>query len=105
MAPNTNSAPIKNPTVATEVASNRSTMIAMIIHARPVIRNTHHGISAQPEALPRASISAMPTPSFRNDDRAAAHGILPQVRAVFHHPGTEVGKGLGGLRRCVRAAR
>src|SRR5215475_6531629 len=92
MQPNTNRAPIRNPTVATEVASNRSTMTAMSIHARPVMRNTHHGTSDHPPMAPRprASISAMRTPSSIHGGRAAAHGILPQARARFHHLGGEV---------------
>src|SRR5262245_35722857 len=107
MQPNTNSAPIKNPTVATEVASNRSTMTAMIIQASPVIRKTHHGTSPHAELAlpPRASISAMRTPSSYVGDRTVTHGILPQVGALFHHPGEELGRVADRLRRCVRAAR
>src|SRR5438034_3068121 len=98
MQPNTNKAPIKKPTVATDVTSNRNTMTAMSSHARPVMRNTHHGTSDHPPMAPRPrdSISDMGTPSSIRDGRAAAaHGIVPQVEAVFHHPAPELG-GWGG---------
>src|SRR4029453_11796091 len=91
MAPNTNSAPIRNPTVATEVTSNRSTMTAISSHARPVMRNTHHGTSDHPPvASARASISDMRTPSWLHGGRTAtAHGILPHGNPRFHHLGAE----------------
>ena len=103
----TNSAPIRNPTVATDVrgsVSYRSTMTAMIIHAMPVMRNTHHGKSIIEPAPLRVSICSMESPSSSVTTARPSCGIVPQKRASVQHPTGNRGRA-GPPRRCARAAR
>src|SRR6266704_3359608 len=88
-APSRNRTPIRTPTVLTEAGVNRSTITAMISHAMPVTRNSHHGPASRHSAA--RVFGLMPVrPS-------AASGLMLICGSLLHQT-CYVGKAAGCLR-------